>query len=57
MWDQLAWYAPVERVADPWISLATATATDSVRLGSMITPLARRRPARPPHSTGPVRGG
>jgi alkanesulfonate monooxygenase SsuD/methylene tetrahydromethanopterin reductase-like flavin-dependent oxidoreductase (luciferase family) len=34
-------------VADPWITLAAiATATDRLRLGPMVTPLARRRPAK-----------
>jgi len=34
-------------VADPWISLAAiATATERVRLGPMVTPLARRRPVK-----------
>jgi alkanesulfonate monooxygenase SsuD/methylene tetrahydromethanopterin reductase-like flavin-dependent oxidoreductase (luciferase family) len=34
-------------VADPWITLAAiATATTSVRLGPMVTPLARRRPVK-----------
>jgi alkanesulfonate monooxygenase SsuD/methylene tetrahydromethanopterin reductase-like flavin-dependent oxidoreductase (luciferase family) len=47
VWDHLAWAAPVERVADPWISLAAAaTATESLRLGPMVTPVARRRPAK-----------
>src|SRR3954471_10668186 len=47
VWDRLTWPAPVERVADPWISLAAAAmATDSLRLGPMVTPVARRRPAK-----------
>lgn len=47
VWDHLTWATPVERLADPWISLAAvATATDSIRLGPMATPLARRRPAK-----------
>jgi alkanesulfonate monooxygenase SsuD/methylene tetrahydromethanopterin reductase-like flavin-dependent oxidoreductase (luciferase family) len=34
-------------VADPWITLAAiATATAAVRLGPMVTPLARRRPVK-----------
>jgi alkanesulfonate monooxygenase SsuD/methylene tetrahydromethanopterin reductase-like flavin-dependent oxidoreductase (luciferase family) len=34
-------------VADPWITLAAvATATGRVRLGPMVTPLARRRPVK-----------
>jgi alkanesulfonate monooxygenase SsuD/methylene tetrahydromethanopterin reductase-like flavin-dependent oxidoreductase (luciferase family) len=47
VWDQLCWPAPVSQVADPWIVLATiATATEHVRIGPMVTPLARRRPAK-----------
>jgi alkanesulfonate monooxygenase SsuD/methylene tetrahydromethanopterin reductase-like flavin-dependent oxidoreductase (luciferase family) len=34
-------------VADPWITLtAIATATERVRIGPMLTPLARRRPVK-----------
>jgi alkanesulfonate monooxygenase SsuD/methylene tetrahydromethanopterin reductase-like flavin-dependent oxidoreductase (luciferase family) len=47
VWDQLHWRAPVRQVADPWISLAAmAAATERLRLGPMVTPLARRRPAK-----------
>ena len=34
-------------MADPWITLAAmATATERIRLGPMVTPLARRRPVK-----------
>ena len=47
VWDHLRWRAPVRQVADPWITLAAiATATDGLRLGPLVTPLARRRPAK-----------
>jgi alkanesulfonate monooxygenase SsuD/methylene tetrahydromethanopterin reductase-like flavin-dependent oxidoreductase (luciferase family) len=47
VWDHLRWRAPVRQVADPWITLAAiATATEHLRLGPMITPLARRRPSK-----------
>jgi alkanesulfonate monooxygenase SsuD/methylene tetrahydromethanopterin reductase-like flavin-dependent oxidoreductase (luciferase family) len=47
VWDQLRWREPIRRVADPWITLtAIAAATEQVRLGPMVTPLARRRPAK-----------
>jgi alkanesulfonate monooxygenase SsuD/methylene tetrahydromethanopterin reductase-like flavin-dependent oxidoreductase (luciferase family) len=47
VWDHVRWRAPVRQVADPWITLAAiATATERVRLGPMITPLPRRRPAK-----------
>ncbi|NEB02737.1 LLM class flavin-dependent oxidoreductase [Streptomyces sp. SID13726] len=47
VWDHLRWRAPVGHVADPWITLtAIATATERLRFGPMVTPLARRRPAK-----------
>src|SRR5918994_1488858 len=47
VWDQLRWRAPIRQVADPWITLtAVAAATEKIKLGPMVTPLARRRPAR-----------
>jgi alkanesulfonate monooxygenase SsuD/methylene tetrahydromethanopterin reductase-like flavin-dependent oxidoreductase (luciferase family) len=47
VWDQLCWRAPVRAIADPWITLAAmATATERLRLGPMVTPLPRRRPAK-----------
>jgi alkanesulfonate monooxygenase SsuD/methylene tetrahydromethanopterin reductase-like flavin-dependent oxidoreductase (luciferase family) len=47
VWDHLSWPAPVRQVADPWITLAAAVAaTEQLRLGPMVTPLARRRPAK-----------
>jgi alkanesulfonate monooxygenase SsuD/methylene tetrahydromethanopterin reductase-like flavin-dependent oxidoreductase (luciferase family) len=47
VWDHVCWRAPVRQVADPWITLAAiAAATERVRLGPMVTPLARRRPVK-----------
>ncbi|MGD8169061.1 LLM class flavin-dependent oxidoreductase [Herbiconiux sp. P16] len=47
VWDHLTWRAPVTQVADPWIALAgIATATERLRLGPMVSPLPRRRPAK-----------
>jgi alkanesulfonate monooxygenase SsuD/methylene tetrahydromethanopterin reductase-like flavin-dependent oxidoreductase (luciferase family) len=47
VWDHLRWCEPVSAIADPWISLAAAaTATSRIRLGPMVTPLPRRRPAK-----------
>lgn len=47
VWDQVAWRAPVREVADPWMTLAAvAIATERLRLGPLVTPLARRRPAK-----------
>jgi alkanesulfonate monooxygenase SsuD/methylene tetrahydromethanopterin reductase-like flavin-dependent oxidoreductase (luciferase family) len=45
LWDHLRWDDKVE-VHDPWVLLgAIATATERVRIGTMVTPLSRRRPA------------
>src|ERR687891_984906 len=47
VWDHVRWREPIKQVADPWITLtAIATATERVMLGPMVTPLARRRPAK-----------
>ncbi|MER6510571.1 LLM class flavin-dependent oxidoreductase [Nonomuraea sp. NPDC001636] len=47
VWDHLSWRAPVQQVADSWITLAAvATATKRLRLGPMVATLARRRPAK-----------
>jgi alkanesulfonate monooxygenase SsuD/methylene tetrahydromethanopterin reductase-like flavin-dependent oxidoreductase (luciferase family) len=47
VWDHVRWREPVVEVADPWITLAAiATATETIRLGPMVTPLARRRPVK-----------
>jgi alkanesulfonate monooxygenase SsuD/methylene tetrahydromethanopterin reductase-like flavin-dependent oxidoreductase (luciferase family) len=47
VWDNLRYLEPVVDVADPWITLAAmATATGRIRLGPMVTPLARRRPVK-----------
>lgn len=47
LWDNLCWQAPVRQVADPWITLAAiAATTQHLRLGPMVTPLARRRPTK-----------
>jgi len=47
VWDHVPWREPVVDVADAWITLAAiASATASIRLGPMVTPLARRRPVK-----------
>src|ERR671923_237187 len=47
VWDNLRFMEPVVDVADPWITLAAiAAATERIRLGPMVTPLARRRPVK-----------
>ena len=48
LWDHVTWdpsWGGTPSIADPWLCLAAAaTATSRVRLGTMVTPLARRRP-------------
>jgi alkanesulfonate monooxygenase SsuD/methylene tetrahydromethanopterin reductase-like flavin-dependent oxidoreductase (luciferase family) len=45
VWDHVRYREPVESATDPWIAMAAmATATQRIRLGPMVTPLARRRP-------------
>jgi alkanesulfonate monooxygenase SsuD/methylene tetrahydromethanopterin reductase-like flavin-dependent oxidoreductase (luciferase family) len=47
VWDRLSWPAPIRTVADPWITLAAVAATtEHLRVGPMVTPVARRRPAK-----------
>jgi alkanesulfonate monooxygenase SsuD/methylene tetrahydromethanopterin reductase-like flavin-dependent oxidoreductase (luciferase family) len=47
VWDHVHWREPVREIADPWITLAAITiATETVRLGPLVTPLARRRPVQ-----------
>jgi alkanesulfonate monooxygenase SsuD/methylene tetrahydromethanopterin reductase-like flavin-dependent oxidoreductase (luciferase family) len=47
VWDHISYRPPVQVVADPWITLgAVAHATERIRIGPMITPLPRRRPAK-----------
>lgn len=47
VWDQLWWRPPIQEVADPWITMsAMATATERLLLGPMVSPIARRRPAK-----------
>src|SRR5919112_2957643 len=46
LWDHLFAFAPGPvDVVDPWIALtAAACATERIRLGTLVTPLPRRRP-------------
>jgi alkanesulfonate monooxygenase SsuD/methylene tetrahydromethanopterin reductase-like flavin-dependent oxidoreductase (luciferase family) len=45
VWDHIAARDPAAPATDPWIALAAiAAATERVRLGALVTPLARRRP-------------
>jgi len=61
VWDHLCWRPPVTQVADAWVTLVViAAATEQLRLGPMIVPVPRRRPARlpgrPRRSTGSSNG-
>lgn len=57
VWDHVRWREPVAAVADPWITLAAmATATERIRLGPMVTPLARRRPVKVARETATLDG-
>jgi alkanesulfonate monooxygenase SsuD/methylene tetrahydromethanopterin reductase-like flavin-dependent oxidoreductase (luciferase family) len=47
LWDHVQYFVPGQRVpvVDPWVALgAVALATHRVKLGPMVTPIARRRP-------------
>ncbi|GAA1557516.1 hypothetical protein GCM10009789_08610 [Kribbella sancticallisti] len=47
VWDHVNWREPVQAVADPWIVLAAvAVRTSALRIGTMVTPIARRRPVK-----------
>lgn len=47
VWDNVRWLEPDRASGDPWITLAAiAAATRQVRIGPVVTPLARRRPIR-----------
>jgi alkanesulfonate monooxygenase SsuD/methylene tetrahydromethanopterin reductase-like flavin-dependent oxidoreductase (luciferase family) len=47
IWDHVRWREPVQAVADTQMTLAAvAIATERIRLGPMVTPLARRRPVK-----------
>ena len=44
VWDHVAYRAPTQAVADPWVALsAIACATERMRIGPLVTPLSRRR--------------
>lgn len=45
LWDHVLYPGPVVDILDPWICLAlVAEHTGTIRLGPMVTPIARRRP-------------
>jgi alkanesulfonate monooxygenase SsuD/methylene tetrahydromethanopterin reductase-like flavin-dependent oxidoreductase (luciferase family) len=45
IWDHVLWQSEGLRVVDPWVALtAIAINTKRIRIGPLVTPLARRRP-------------
>jgi alkanesulfonate monooxygenase SsuD/methylene tetrahydromethanopterin reductase-like flavin-dependent oxidoreductase (luciferase family) len=47
LWDQIRWHEPVRAVGDTQVTLAAiAAATERIRFGPLVTPLARRRPVK-----------
>lgn len=45
-WDHVAWHGAGRQVLDSWtVQSAIASVTERISLGSLVTPLARRRPA------------
>ncbi len=45
LWDHLLYDGDVTKILDPYIALAAiASATTTIQLGAMVTPLIRRRP-------------
>jgi alkanesulfonate monooxygenase SsuD/methylene tetrahydromethanopterin reductase-like flavin-dependent oxidoreductase (luciferase family) len=44
LWDHVAYSSPVRALADPWVAMsAIAAATETIRIGPLVTPLPRRR--------------
>lgn len=47
VWDHIRWHEPVAAAGDPWVTLAAiASATERIRLGTLVTAVGRRRPAK-----------
>ena len=45
LWDHIQYPDPIKAMADTWICLAAiAASTKRIRIGALVTPLARRRP-------------
>jgi alkanesulfonate monooxygenase SsuD/methylene tetrahydromethanopterin reductase-like flavin-dependent oxidoreductase (luciferase family) len=47
VWDHMLRAGPPRPMADPWVALAAVAArTEAIRIGTLITPVARRRPQK-----------
>jgi alkanesulfonate monooxygenase SsuD/methylene tetrahydromethanopterin reductase-like flavin-dependent oxidoreductase (luciferase family) len=47
VWDHMLRSGPPRAMADPWVALAAVAArTEAIRIGTLITPVARRRPQK-----------
>src|SRR5690242_17904636 len=47
VWDHMLRAGPPRPMADPWVALAAVAArTETIRIGTLITPVARRRPQK-----------
>src|SRR5947209_3268462 len=47
VWDHMLRAGPARPMADPWVALAAVAArTETIRIGTLVTPLARRRPQK-----------
>ena len=61
IWDHILFDNLERRVIDPWVAMAAiAVATNKIRIGPMVTPIARRRPwklAREALSIDQISGG
>lgn len=61
VWDHIMFDPSFHRIADPWVGLAAvAMSTTRIRLGTLVTPVARRRPwklARETASLDQLSGG
>ena len=45
LWDHIQYPDPITAMADPWVCLAAIAArTERIKIGILVTPLARRRP-------------
>jgi hypothetical protein len=53
VWDHIVYRAPVQAVLDPWSPRPRSPARPAGKIGTMITPLSRRRVHKPPGRPSP----